>query len=546
MKLYDGFKSYWFWFLIMLLTALPAFLVNLGALPFIDDEAIRSTVAFEMLKSGDYLTPRTAGELYLKKPPLFNWLVAASFRLTGQSGELPGRLVMVFSLLAFIVSIFLLLRKYTGDKIALATAFMFLTTGRILIYESLYGLIDITLSWIVFSVFIGLYRLFEKERWLALFLFGYGLTAVAFLLKGLPALVFLATTLLVLFIDRKRFAVLFSWQHIAGIILFLIITGSYYLAWSLENNLSPEAVWNVLFTETTRRTAAHYGIGKTLLHLFTFPFEMIYHFLPWSLLFPVLAFSKVRREVLSHPFYRYLLLCFFFNILVYWSSPEVYPRYILMLIPLILAVGFYGLNIMMEQKSSLRTIWNGLLLFLTGAGLVASAALPFIPFHTSIPLMLIATAGVLLFGGMLILSIYQPGHRIYYAIISLLLARIIFDLTVIPERVATSEKAQFREELKEFVESVKDEPVYFWWNDYYDPDGYYGRRIPTYWFIGYVGMFRDSVVPTTDRKDLPGIGITREYMLAGYDVDILWKVLPPEHDSPIIFFRFKPVPEGNE
>ena len=49
------------------------------------DEATYGHVTIQMLRSGDWLTPRLDGRLFLMKPPLFYWLSAASLELFGFS-----------------------------------------------------------------------------------------------------------------------------------------------------------------------------------------------------------------------------------------------------------------------------------------------------------------------------------------------------------------------------------------------------------------------------------------------------------------------------
>ena len=55
---------------------------NLGHGSLIDwDEATYAQIAKEMVESGDWLTPRWGGALYLEKPPLYVWSVATFFRI---------------------------------------------------------------------------------------------------------------------------------------------------------------------------------------------------------------------------------------------------------------------------------------------------------------------------------------------------------------------------------------------------------------------------------------------------------------------------------
>lgn len=49
------------------------------------DEATYGHVAIQMLQTGDWLTPRLDGRLFLMKPPLFYWLSAASVKVFGFS-----------------------------------------------------------------------------------------------------------------------------------------------------------------------------------------------------------------------------------------------------------------------------------------------------------------------------------------------------------------------------------------------------------------------------------------------------------------------------
>ena len=90
------------WLLISILLLIPlAFLVNLGVQPFIDDEGNRTTVALEMLWSGNFITPTLHGEYYYNKPPLWNWILALSIWLHGQTTEWATRFPSVLALFGF-------------------------------------------------------------------------------------------------------------------------------------------------------------------------------------------------------------------------------------------------------------------------------------------------------------------------------------------------------------------------------------------------------------------------------------------------------------
>ena len=317
----------------------PALLINLGELAFIDDEGIRALVALEMKLSGNYITPTLHGEYYYNKPPLWNWILLVFFELTGRIDEFTARVPTVLCLLGYGGTIYYFFRKHYSRKVAFLNAFFFITCGRVLFWDSILALLDTCFSWITFTAFMVIYHQFQKENWLKLFLFSYLLTAAGFLMKGLPAIVFQGTTLLVYFVYQRRFRKLFSWQHVLGGLSFQLIVGGYYLIYHQYNSL--ENVFTTLFRESSKRTVVNFGFWNTVGHFFAFPFEMVYHFLPWSLM--ILYF--IRRDVLERlradGFITFNLIVFLANILVYWTSPEVYPRYLLMLAPLIFSAFVY-------------------------------------------------------------------------------------------------------------------------------------------------------------------------------------------------------------
>lgn len=323
-------------------------------MPFIDDEAIRALVALEMDLSGNYLVPTMLGEYYYNKPPLYNWLLLVFFKSFGSYSEFTSRFATVFFLLSFAVSVYYFFKKHFNQKIGILSALALITCGRILFYDALLGLIDICFSWIIFLMFMLVFEASEEDKYGKLFFIAYPLAAIAFLLKGLPAIVFVGFTLIAVLLWKRKIKLLFSWQHILGGLSFVLIVGIYYSLYNGHNSL--QNVFTTLITESSKRTAVNYGIGNTVLHVFTFPFEMIYHFLPWSIL-SVFLFSKRSFQIIrKNSFAFFLVITTLANIWIYWLSVEVYPRYLLMFLPLIFGVLFYTSELQKEH-------WGHRLLF---------------------------------------------------------------------------------------------------------------------------------------------------------------------------------------
>lgn len=413
----------------------PALLIHLGLLTFIDDEGIRSLVALEMELSGNWITPTLHGDYYYKKPPLYNWILGAWYQLTGEINEYYARMPTVLALLGYASTIFLWLRPKYGTRFSFLSALILITCGRILFYDSMLALIDMTFSWVMFLLFIVVYHYMEKEKYGYLFLLSYLLCAVGFLLKGLPALVFQGTSLLAWFIYQRQFRRLLSWQHLGGVLLFVILVGSYYLAYDQHHSL--EQVFSTLFSESTQRTPTHFSFWETFGHLFTFPLEMVYHFLPWSL-FIVFFFRRDIIAVLREdPFITFCVFIFLANILVYWISPEVYPRYLLMHAPLIFISYLYLYDLHRSKQTwqfrLIDRVLLGLMLILS-----LGAWLPFFLASTQsvayyIPKTIL---GILLLSGATLGYYRQKSNRLLFLVIFLLGFRIMFNFFVLPDRNA--------------------------------------------------------------------------------------------------------------
>src|SRR5436309_14101443 len=78
--------------LVVLLVWAVIYLPALGSLAIKGEEGRRILPAIGMLKSGNYIVPDVGGNRYFRKPPLVNWLVAASFGIFGVRNECTARL----------------------------------------------------------------------------------------------------------------------------------------------------------------------------------------------------------------------------------------------------------------------------------------------------------------------------------------------------------------------------------------------------------------------------------------------------------------------
>ncbi len=425
----------WVFYAFSILMLLPALLWHLGFLPinFPTDEPTRAIVALEMIISDNYFTPTINGEFYYNKPPLYNWIIIAFYKMFGNYSEFTLRLPAVIGLLIFGMIIYLFVKKEQGKKQGFIIAMLFITSGRILFWDSFLGLIDITFSMLVYASFMSIYFLHKQKKYLALFLVSYLLTAITFLMKGLPSLVFQSITLLTFFTYKNEFKRLFSWKHFAGIGLLVLIVGSYYYMYARHNSL--DNVFTTLFSESEKRTIINYGWKRFVSHLFTFPFEMFYHFFPWSILGLFFVNRKFITIVRSNPFLQFNFFVFIFNILIYWTSPETYPRYIFMLFPPIFTVLIYMFYKDIEANGTRSKI---VVYFLGGVlilGMVAALLMPILKQTSWVDLAWLKALVMFVVIGLLLLCYVKiKEQRLVIFAAAMLMLRIGFDWFIIPPR----------------------------------------------------------------------------------------------------------------
>lgn len=430
------------WPLALVVGLVTVLVSHLGFMPLdTGDEARRALVSLEMMLSGDYLTPTLHGERYFNKPPLYNWLIIGSYRLFGTYSTFALRFPMLISLLALGAAVFAFVRRYVNQPVAVAAALMLLTSGRVLFYDATLGLIEITFALVTYLTMMLVFHFDRRRNYWLLYTTTYLLTAIGFLLKGLPLVVFQVFTLLGWFVYTRRWRLLLHPAHALGVGLFLLVTGSYYVAYFSRNAIPFQQVASVILTESTKRTGLHLGLRATLLHLVTFPFEFIYHFVPYTLLLGLLARRDIHNRLIANPFIAFNALTFCSTVLVYWLSPEVYGRYLIGLVPLVFTVLAY---LYLEQTSPLNRARRWIertWLVVTVVVAVGCWTAVFYPATQSIAGVWWKTALVSCLLGALAWRMSQPGpHRLLVLVAVLVVIRLGFNWLVLPGRAA---KRQF-------------------------------------------------------------------------------------------------------
>lgn len=158
------------------------------------DETRYATVAWEMLRSGDWLVPHLNGRPYSDKPPLLFWLITSGWSVLGPV-ELWARLVGPLSAAASLALTAVLARRLWPGQTRVALAAPLVLAGTVA--WSVYGTVLLFDALLTACVLAGLIGLVESRRGhrrgYALFALGLGLGVLAkgpvILIHLLPAAV---------------------------------------------------------------------------------------------------------------------------------------------------------------------------------------------------------------------------------------------------------------------------------------------------------------------------------------------------------------------
>jgi 4-amino-4-deoxy-L-arabinose transferase-like glycosyltransferase len=437
-------------------------LLNLGVQPIYLEEPRRAMIAMEMVENGNYIVPTQMGEYYYKKPPVFNWLLIASAKVFGDFTPWALRLPTVLSVVLAGVLLFWLGRRYVNREFAQYLALLFPICGAIYFYFSPIGEIDLFYTLLTMACFFSIFHFQQQRQYFLLFVLAYFFAAVGLLTKGLPSVLFLGLTLVSWLWYEGEWKKLFSFAHITGIALFVLIVGGYAYLYHQYNPI--EHYWAALFAESVQRTAAENSVLRLFKHLVNFPIDTIKDSLPGALFLLFLIRKDWKQLLRSNPLVTFAVIAFVVNFLVYWISPGARQRYIYMLYPFILIVGLYAYQHRAGERQWQDKVLHYVLLTAVALAMMASISINFIPaFDFLNDRLLISIVSVLAFAGAgyFYLTTRQP---LLSLLLIMVLARLFFDMTVLPQRTDVSEGQVNKATADEIYKIVGDEEMYVYEN----------------------------------------------------------------------------------
>ncbi len=238
---------------IVLLTWALIYLPSLGSIAIKGEEGRRILPAIRMLETGNYIVPQVGSNPYYRKPPLVNWLVAATFKISGVRNEWTARLPSVLAVLAVAMAFVTIARPSLGPRGSIVAALIWMTNigmiekGRLIEIEALY----VSLCGLAIIFWLSFWDQ-KKSPWLiwtpASVFLGIGLLA-----KGPTHLVFFYAIVLAVLWHTKDWRLLFHPAHFVGLAIMLAIPAAWAIPF-VQRTTTETAVdkWSAQFTGRLR------------------------------------------------------------------------------------------------------------------------------------------------------------------------------------------------------------------------------------------------------------------------------------------------------
>jgi 4-amino-4-deoxy-L-arabinose transferase-like glycosyltransferase len=446
----------------------------LGTHPlFTPDEGRYSEVAREMVKSGDYITPRLNGIVFLDKPVLYYWLQASAIKFYGLKESAlrfwPACIGILGCLFVYLGG-----RQLFNRRTGLISAFI-LATSPLYYGAAHYANLDLEVaSFISITLLCFLMAIQAKTTSLknTLLIATYVFSALAVLTKGLIGVVFPALIAGTWILLLNRWYLLKSIHLLSGLLIFACMTVPWYI---LVQRANPQFLHFFFVTQQLSRFLTIDTFNNQNACWFYFPIVAL-GFFPWTLFLiqtVVYSLKKSWQNCQQHSIDLFLIL-WVVIIFTFFSIPHSKTiGYILPIFPAIaLLVGHY-----------FDTHWNhlihagmkmGIWAYVLVTPLIFSACL--IPYFKTLEIVpglilyLTFAGGLFLMSGIIIAFIRKHAFTSIITVLILTTAaftltlsassKIINQKTIKPLAIYLKNTATSEDEIVTFYKYYQDLPIY--------------------------------------------------------------------------------------
>jgi 4-amino-4-deoxy-L-arabinose transferase-like glycosyltransferase len=284
---------------------------------FTPDEGRYSEVAREMVVTGDYITPRLNGVVFLDKPIFYYWLQASAIHLFGLkewSLRFWPSLIGVLGCLATYAAGRVLFSRRAGILSALILATVPLYYGA-----AHYANLDLEVAIFITISLLNFILGLQTQRKIFYYI-AYLFSGIAFLTKGLIGIFFPMVIVGSWIILTNRWHLIKSMRLGIGILIFLIITVPWYV---LAQKANPQFFHFFFVTQQVSRFLTTADFNNKTSAWFYVPIVLAGGF-PWAVFFFQSVYQKMKlvwQDRKGHSSELFLLL-WFFLIFAFFSIPR--------------------------------------------------------------------------------------------------------------------------------------------------------------------------------------------------------------------------------
>lgn len=372
------------------------------------DAALYASISKTMALNDDYINLYSFGKDWLDKPHLPFWLTALSFKLFGVSNfayKLPGILVFFYG----VYTTYLFAKENYNKETALTAVIILITSLHIIISNFdvkaepfLTGFIMASLYWF--------YKYIQQKNWKYLLL-GSLFCAFAIMTKGIFALIPIAAAIGGNLLVKRQWKEILNpmWILALAFISIFIIPELYALY--IQFDAQPEKVVfgktnvsGIKFFLWDSQFGRFFNTGpiKGKGDIFFFIHTILWAFLPWSILFYIATFLKIKRnfKIVNHKEEFYTIFGTLATILVFSLSKFQLAHYTNIVFPFMAIITADFIIKLKDQYIKLQKTFVITQWFLIGVAIVIIPLLSFLmlsEFNFGLLIILAISIAIILF-----------------------------------------------------------------------------------------------------------------------------------------------------
>ena len=282
------------------------------------DEGRYVGVAWEMVRSGDWLTPTLNGLPYFHKPPLFYWITATSLWLFGNH-EWAARFASLVGAAVGSLACYGFFRRWLSNRVGQMGLIVLMAQPLWMIAAQFANLDMLVAGCIVATICLLAHSVLLSEQaqpFRGALAAGWGMAALGILAKGLIGFVLPAMVITVWLVAQKKWRRLFGLLAWPGVLLVLLLTVPWCAA--MQHRFPDFLDYFFVVQHFKRFTESGFN---NVMPLWFYPAVLALAFLPW--LPWIVRASKASAESSdTQNSLRLLLLIWAAVIVVFFSLPR--------------------------------------------------------------------------------------------------------------------------------------------------------------------------------------------------------------------------------